>query len=281
MKSLSFILVASTLVHAHARQLLRSRDLSTALIKRGFLPVFFDDFSGAPGSLPSASNWMFALGTQYPGGAPNWGNSEHESYTKSRYNVHITQEQYLAIIPRLECGNWTSARIETRDSSFAAAPGGKLFIESRIKLGDAPLEQQQGIWPAFWALGSKFRGNYTNWPMATEWDFMEVVSGQSTMFSTIHCGYTPGGPCNEYDGLGNGGVPFSRGIFHTVGFMVDRSMCGQGRNATWLDETLNWYLDSKKVFDVSGATIGDGETWSLLAHEEHYLLLNVAAGGNW
>ena len=131
--------------------------------------------------------------------------------------MHITQEQNLAIIPRLEGEDWTSARIETQDNSFAAAPGGRLFVEARIKLGDAPLEQQQGIRPAFWALGSKFRGNYTNWPIATEWDFLEVISGQSTMFSTIHCGYIPGGPFNEYNGIGNGGVPFSRGVFHTVG----------------------------------------------------------------
>jgi len=281
MKSLFFIFVASTLVQVHAHQFLHSRDFSTALIKRGFALVFFDDFSGAPGSLPSSSNWLFALGTQYPSGAPNWGNNEDESYTKSHFNVHITRERHLAIIPHLEGGNWTSARIETRDSSFAAALGGRLFVEARIKLGDAPAEQQQGIWPAFWALGSKFRGNYTNWPMATEWDFLEVVSGQSTMFSTAHCGYPPGGPCNEYNGLGNGGVPFSRGVFHTVGFMVDRSMCGRGRNFTWLDETLNWYLDGHKVFEVTGAAIGDEEVWSLLAHEAHYLLLNVAVGGNW
>lgn len=282
MKSLVFILVACTLVfRTSARQVLRSRDLSTTLIKPGFVPVFFDDFSGAPGSLPSSYNWLLSLGTQYPGGAQNWGNNEHQSYTQSRYNLHITDDRNLAIIPRFEDGNWTSARIETQDSSFVAPPGGKLFVEARIKLGDAPSDQQQGIWPAFWALGSKFRGNYTNWPMATEWDFLEVVSGQSTMFSTIHCGYAPGGPCNEYNGLGNGGVSFSRGVFHTVAFVVDRSMCGPGRNATWEDETLYWYLDGRKVFNVTGATVGDEETWSLLAHEEHYLLLNVAVGGNW
>lgn len=255
--------------------------ISTTLIKPGFVPVFLDDFSGAPGSLPSSDNWLFSLGTQYPGGAPRWGNNEFQRYTDSRYNVHITKDRNLAIIPRLEGGNWTSARIETQDASFAAAEGGKLFVEARIKLGDAPLEKQQGIWPAFWTLGSSFRGNYTNWPMATEWDLLEVISGQSKMFSTIHCGFAPGGPCNEYNGLGNGGVPFSRGIFHTVGFMVDRSMCGQGQDATWRDETLSWYLDGENVFKVTGATVGDEETWSLLAHDEHFLLLNVAVGGNW
>jgi len=101
------------------------------------------------------------------------------------------------------------------------------------------------------------------------------------MYSTAHCGYAPGGPCNEYNGLGSGGVSFSRGVFHTVGFIVDRSMVGYGKTGTWKDETLSWYLDGTKIFTVEGATIGDATTWDKLAHQGHFLLLNVAVGGNW
>lgn len=60
-------------------------------------------------------------------------------------------------------------------------------MEGSIRLGANPKGTQQGIWPAFWALGEGFRGNYTNWPMASEWDFMEVVTGGGEMFSTLHC----------------------------------------------------------------------------------------------
>ncbi|TVY84690.1 Beta-glucanase [Lachnellula suecica] len=266
MKSFFLLLGTSTLAQVHARHL-PPRDVDATIPKDGLVPVFFDDFCGTPGSLPDESNWLFSLGTRYPGGAPNWGNNEFQSYTKSPNNIHITKNNTLAIVPRLRDGNWTSARLETQDTSFVAEAGGRLLIEASIKLGDAPLDQQQGIWPAFWALGQKFRGNYTYWPMATEWDFMEAVSGQSTMYSTIHCAYAPGGPCNEYQGLGNNGAPFSRGVFHTVGFMADRSMTGPSKNGTWRDETLNWYLDGTKVFNVTGATIGDEAVWALLAHQ--------------
>jgi beta-glucanase (GH16 family) len=119
------------------------------------------------------------------------------------------------------------------------------------------------------------------WPAANEWDFLETVNGGSVMYSTVHCGVTPRGPCNENNGIGPGGVPFSRGVFHTVGFMVDRSMCGNGRNGTWLDETLNWYLDGTKMFTILGSKVGDEMTWKALAHDEHFLLLNVAVGGSW
>lgn len=110
---------------------------------------------------------------------------------------------------------------------------------------------------------------------------MEVVNGLPAMYSTIHCGYAPGGPCNEYNGLGDGGVSFEKGLWHIVGFEVDRSMCREGGNGTWKEESLNWYVDGALKFSVNGSTVGDEQTWTKLAHEEHFLLLNVAVGGNW
>jgi hypothetical protein len=34
--------------------------------KPGFTNTFYDSFSGSAGSLPSASNWIFDMGTSYP-----------------------------------------------------------------------------------------------------------------------------------------------------------------------------------------------------------------------
>ncbi|KAH8592283.1 concanavalin A-like lectin/glucanase domain-containing protein [Bisporella sp. PMI_857] len=295
MKSLflSLILATPTLAESHLqyrhphqqshhRRALSLDILESIKVKVGYKPTFFDSFRGEPGSLPSSSNWIFDLGTQYPGGAERWGNNEFETYTDSTSNVHITKANTLAITPRKDSkGAWTSARLETQRSDFVAAKGGKLYIESRIKLGNAPKSQQQGIWPAFWALGSEFRGNYTNWPGASEWDFLEVVSGDPKIYSTIHCGVAPGGPCNEYNGIGNGGVDFTFGEYHTIGFEVNRSVSTLTSYGTWREESLSWYMDGKKVHNVTGATVDDEEAWSKLAHEAHFLLLNVAVGGNW
>ncbi|KAH7360737.1 concanavalin A-like lectin/glucanase domain-containing protein [Rhexocercosporidium sp. MPI-PUGE-AT-0058] len=259
--------------------------------KPGFKQTFLDTFTGIPGTIPSSRNWIFDLGTSYPGGAPRWGNNEFETYTKDPSNIHITPQGTLAIIPQLsKKGEWTSSRIETQRSDFVAAKGGKLYIEAKIKLPNTPKEKQQGIWPAFWALGSEFRGNYTNWPSATEWDFLEVINGVPTVYSTLHCGTAPGGFCNEYNGLGSGGRDFEKGVFHTLGFLVDRSVSsgsswGLGRRdkaeEDWKSETLTWFLDGKEIFELKGETVGDKATWAKVAHEEHFLLLNVAVGGNW
>src|SRR6266540_3128322 len=60
----------------------------------------------------------------------------------------------------------------------------------------------QGYWPAFWMLGAPFRGVYTNWPSVGEIDVMENVNGANTVWGTLHCGVAPGGPCNEFNGIG-------------------------------------------------------------------------------
>lgn len=60
-----------------------------------------------------------------------------------------------------------------------------MYIESRLKVGNASVALQQGIWPAFWSLGSAFRGNYSNWPGVGEWDLFESVNGLPNMVRYI------------------------------------------------------------------------------------------------
>ncbi|PMD62467.1 glycoside hydrolase family 16 protein [Hyaloscypha bicolor E] len=196
-------------------------------------------------------NIFSTSGPRNTSGPAKWGNSEFETYTNSNTDIRITKDHTLTITPCLSRGVWTSSRIETQQSDFAASADGQLYIESRIKL----------------ALGSNFKPSHTNWPAVSEWDILETVNNGI-------------GSCNETNGLGSGGVPFSRGVWHTVGFMVDRSMTGNRGNGTWLNEALNWYLGGTQVFTVSGKKVGDKKTWKAVAHNEHFLLLNVAVGGS-
>lgn len=53
----------------------------------GFTVQWSDDFSGAAGSLPDSSNWILTTGTSYPGGAPQFGTWEIETYTANPENV--------------------------------------------------------------------------------------------------------------------------------------------------------------------------------------------------
>lgn len=236
-----------------------------------------EEFEHRPGHyLPSSENWIFDVGTSYPGGAPNWGTHEVETYTTSPANIRVTPDDTLAITPRVSPNRtWTSSRIETQRTDFAATPGGRLFVESRLRTGGAPAYQQKGIWPAFWALGEDFRSNHSAWPSASEWDLLEVVNGLPRAYNTLHCGVAPGGPCNEFTGLGSGGkLAWTGGQWHTVGFEVDRSA------GVWYREKLRWYLDGEQVFEVQAARVNSSAYWESIAHKGHFILLNVAVGGD-
>ncbi|KAL3477262.1 concanavalin A-like lectin/glucanase domain-containing protein [Aspergillus californicus] len=263
----------------------------------GYTLTWHDEFTSSASSdsshLPSSSNWLYDTGTSYPAGAPAWGNNELQTYTTSPSNIALTSSNTLTITPIYQpapdsdsetSGTWTSARIETSRTDFSASPGEKLYIEARLRTGCAPTSQQAGIWPAFWALGAPFREDPTYWPMSSEWDFVEVINGEPTVYNTLHCGNDAetGGPCNEYAGLGNGGVSWSGCDWHVVGFEVDRSSSdGGGEGDGWEEETLRWLIDGVQTLEVSGSDVGDFGVWQSVAHQGHFLLLDVAVGGNW
>ena len=250
--------------------------------KAGFSVIFADDFTGPAGTFPSDTNWDCLTGTSYPGGPANWGNNEVQTYRRDYSNLVTTAQQTMSIkAQKLANGQWTSARIESKRGDFVANGGKKLYIETRVKLGGAAAANQQGIWPAFWSMGTAFRGNYQNWPFASEWDIVESINGQNTIHSVLHCGVAPGGPCNEFNGLGVG-TAFVRNDWNVVGFQVDRSESGfVGAVKGWKDEEVSWYLNGKKVYSVKGIQVGDYNTWVQIAQKPHFLIFNVAVGGNW
>ncbi len=203
----------------------------------GWTQVFADDFTGAANTLPGG-NWIIDTGTSYPGGPANWGTGEIQTYTNSTANRAHDGAGNLRITPiRAGNGSWTSARIETARADFKAPAGGVLRIEGRIQMPNVTGAEAAGYWPAFWALGSPYRGNYQNWPSIGEFDVMENVNGINSVWAVLHCGVAPGGPCNEFSGIGTSrACPGStcQSAFHTYRFEWD-----SGANP----DQLRWYVD--------------------------------------
>jgi hypothetical protein len=240
----------------------------------GWSLVWADDFNGAANSLPSAGNWIFSTGHNYPGGPANWGTGEIQNYTASTSNVSLDGSGNLRITPiRSASGEWTSARIETRRTDFKPAAGRILRIEGRIQMPNVTGDAALGYWPAFWALGSPYRGNYQNWPGVGEFDVMENVNGLNTVWGVLHCGTAPGGACNEFNGIGaSRPCPGStcQSAMHAYRFEWDRSVT---------PNQLRWYVDGQLYHSVSQGQL-DATTWNnMTSHEGYFLLLNVAMGG--
>lgn len=142
----------------------------------GFTLTWSDDFTGGTNAPPSSSTWIIDKGTAYPGGPANWGTGETQTYTSSVANLRQTGKGALEIVAlKSSSGAWTSGRIETQRKDFMAKAGGAMRVQARLAL--PTVKQPAGYWPAFWALGAAYRGNYTNWPSIGELDIMESVNG--------------------------------------------------------------------------------------------------------
>ncbi|MFJ8797342.1 glycoside hydrolase family 16 protein [Streptomyces sp. NPDC102487] len=239
----------------------------------GWSQVFLDDFNGTAGTGVNTANWQYDTGTSYPGGAANWGTGEVETMTSSTNNVALDGSGNLLITPRRDAsGNWTSGRIETKRTDFQPPAGGKLRVESRIQMPNVTGAAAKGYWPAFWALGAPYRGNYQNWPSVGELDIMENVQGLNTEWATMHCGTNPGGPCNETSGIG-GNTPCAGSTcqagFHTYAMEWDRSTS---------PEEIRFYLDGVNFHTVKANQV-DATTWANATNHGYFVILNVAMGG--
>ncbi|WIM95665.1 carbohydrate-binding protein [Actinoplanes oblitus] len=239
----------------------------------GLSLVFGDDFTGAAGTGLNRSNWLYDIGTSYPGGAANWGTGEVETMTDSTANVYQDGGGNLVIKPiRDSSGRWTSGRVETQRTDFAAPAGGRVRIEARLQQPNVSGAAAAGYWPAFWALGDAARPvGATNWPGIGEWDIMEDINGRSSLFATLHCGTNPGGVCNETTGLSSGERACSgcQTGFHTYAVELDRGTS---------PEQLRWYLDGANYFTLNSSQV-DATTWNNATHHGMFVILNVAMGG--
>jgi hypothetical protein len=239
----------------------------------GWISLFRDDFNGAAGSR-LGPNWIYDLGTSYPGGAPQWGTGEVETASNSAANVHQDGAGHLVISPiRDGAGRWTSGRVETKRTDFAAPVGGELALTASIRQPNP--RSGLGYWPAFWALGAAARPvGATNWPGIGELDIMEDVNASSRVSHTFHCGVWGQPPCNEPDGISSGLLACAgcQTTYHTYTVIQDR------RNAA--AEQLRFYTDGIIQFTVDQNMV-DAATWANALHHGFFMILDVAVAGSY
>ncbi|SEC77034.1 Glycosyl hydrolases family 16 [Tenacibaculum sp. MAR_2009_124] len=209
--------------------------------------VMGDDFD-TDGMLDS-SVWTYDIGT----GTNGWGNNELQYYTNDAKNVTV-QNGVLIISAEQEDFNgssYTSARIKTQglfDQTYGR-------FEARIKL-----PYGQGIWPAFWLLGSNI--DTVGWPQCGELDVMEFRGQEPTVIhGSMHGpGYSGGESVTKSYTLEND--RFDTG-FHVFGI-------------EWGPDYVNYYVDDVlynqiKREDVTGEWVFD---------QPFFIIINLAVGGD-
>lgn len=232
------------------------------IVARSWVEVWHDEFDGPAGTGVDGTKWRHDLGDGCSQGICGWGNNEKEFYTAAAENIALDGQGHLMIVARtagagMACYygpcRYTSAKITTRDL-MTAAPG---RVEARIKLPAG-----QGLWPAFWMLGSTFA--VTGWPACGELDIMENRGSQPAISSSaVHGrGYAGGASFNHAHTLESG--VFADG-FHT--FAVE-----------WDSTGARFFVDSVVHFSLTRTTVERaGES---VLGESYFVILNLAVGGH-
>ncbi|MEU9400876.1 family 16 glycosylhydrolase [Streptomyces sp. SID4985] len=227
---------------------------STAAPTAAAVTTFSDTFDGPAGAAVNSSKWSQETGD-------NVNNHERQYYTSGTNNAALDGQGHLVITAKREnpanyqcwygACQYTSARLNT-SGKFNAQYG---HVEARMKI-----PRGQGMWPAFWMLGTP-----VNWPDSGEIDVMENVGFEpSTVHGTIHGpGYSGSGGIGAGYSLPNGQA--FADAFHT--FAVD-----------WAPDSITWSVDGNVYQRRTPADLG-GRTW--VFNKPFFLILNLAVGGYW
>jgi beta-glucanase (GH16 family) len=238
-----------------------------------YTPQWCQEFNGSAGS-PDTTVWKFDLGNN--GG---WGNGEVEVYcgppgysgnpsqcpttfSTSTAPVYIDGNGHLVIQPRNAGGTWISGRMNTEGKqNFSYG-----ILVASIQL---PNTTNQGLWPAFWTLGSNI--STVPWPTCGEADIMENWSpqvdngaGPAGNNSTIHTAKTGGSGIGQRYTFPSGEAADT--AFHTYGII-------------WTQNEMQFFVDnaSSPFFTVTPSSLPSGDTWPF--NQDIFTILNVAVGG--
>ncbi len=226
----------------------------------GWSLAWADEFDEPAGTPPNPANWAYEIGDTTPDGKNGWGNEELQYYTDDPANAATDGNGNLVITLDEADGSqecyygpceFESARLITQNKAEFAY--GR--IESRLQVPTGG----NGLWPAFWSLGTDI--TYNPWPGAGEIDVMEYVSRlPNEIFGTIH------GP--GYNGGGSFGNVFDFGApvyndYHT--FTVE-----------WEPNLITWYVDGIQYHQAEPSDVPG--PW--VFEKPFFLLLNFAIGGN-
>lgn len=169
-------------------------------------------------------------------------------------------------------GHWTSGRIETQRTDFAAPAGGQLQMSASI-LQPNP-QSGLGYWPAFWAMGGAARPvGATNWPSIGEFDIMEDVNALSQHSTTFHCGVWAG-ECHDPDGITSDLQPCAgcQTGYHTYSAIIDRTNTSA--------EQLRFYLDGNPTFTVNENQVSVA-TWQAAVDHGFMAIFDLAIAGSY
>jgi beta-glucanase (GH16 family) len=209
------------------------------------------------GAAPDPQTWTHDLG------AGGWGNSELQTYTDRPANVRV-ENGFLVITARREDFDgapFTSARLHTRDKlEFQYGT-----LVARIRVPDLA----DGLWPAFWALGSDFKE--VGWPDCGEIDVMEMGHAEGIAAGTVNRRVGSAAHWESWDKHAMYGKFLDAPANLDDDFHIYR--------VDWTPDVIRTSVDGQLVWemDIRSRSCVDCSEF----HQPYFVILNLAVGGTY
>lgn len=209
----------------------------------------FDGFDGPAGAPPNQALWDPAVGPYRDAGL--------QTYTSLPENVRLDGSGHLVIQALSTPSGYTSARVV-----------GKLNMQYGRVSARIKFPEGQGIWPAFWMLGSDY--HLVGWPRSGEIDLMEIVSSASTYHVTLH------GPQGQTDYLGG---DVSGQVIGTSGAIYNLSHDFHEYWLDWKPDSITIGVDHIELASFTPASLPAEAEW--VFNKPMFAIFNIAVGGPW
>lgn len=205
---------------------------------------FVEEFDGPAGAGPNTGYWSVDVG---PSAVHGWEEGSLQTYTDDPENVRLDGSGHLVITARREGDNYTSGRVVTR---------GKLEFGQGRLLARIKFPAGQGLWPAFWMLGSNIET--VGWPQCGEIDIMELINDAVTYHVALHA---PGAAPEA-----SGPIADLSDDFHD--YWVERT-----------PSSITVGVDDSVLASFDPAVVTPDSPRIFV--EPMFVLLNLAVGGDW
>jgi beta-glucanase (GH16 family) len=212
--------------------------------------VWSDEFDGTS---VDTNKWEFMIGDGSAYGIPGWGNNELQYYRSQNATVANGELTITAKQESFGGKQYTSARLRTLNKGDWTY--GRMEMRAKLPVG-------QGMWPAFWMLGSN--SPYGGWAASGEIDIMESIgSNPERIYGSIH--YGGEAPANNYSG---------NSTYLAAGTATDWHVYA----VEWQEGIIRWFVDGQ-LYSTQTSWYSTNGPFPAPFDVDFHLLLNLAVGG--
>ena len=197
---------------------------------------------------------------------PGWVNNEEQAYTNRDTNI-FTRDGKLVIRALIEPGyvdtDYTGSEYNADFTSGRLNTAGKYsWVYGKFDIR-AKLPKGKGSWPAIWMLGDNISSE--GWPHCGEIDIMEHVGfDEGNIHASIHT--TDYNHMNSTQKSGQVEVSTVTDSFHVY-------------SLEWDSTYIRYSINNNPYFFIYNDSKGSQDKWPF--NLNHYLILNLAIGGDW